>query len=50
MLETPVEEHLKALDLGKTPKTVTEELTLKSDSMSHLLLQGHQSKDKEMLN
>ncbi|GFT68961.1 hypothetical protein NPIL_677521 [Nephila pilipes] len=41
---------LKALNLGKTPKTVAEEPTLKSDSMVHLLLQGLQSKDKEMLN
>ncbi|GFT43799.1 WD repeat-containing protein 43 [Nephila pilipes] len=46
----PIEEHLRALDLGKTAKSVTEEPTLKSDSMVHLLLQGLQSKDKEMLN
>ncbi|GFU88020.1 WD repeat-containing protein 43 [Trichonephila clavipes] len=46
----PIEEHLKVLDLGKTPKTVEEEPSIKSDSMVHLLLLALQSKDKNMLN
>ncbi|GFS53498.1 WD repeat-containing protein 43 [Trichonephila inaurata madagascariensis] len=46
----PIEEHLKALDLGNTPKTVEEEPSIKSDSMVHLLLLALQSKDNNMLN
>ncbi|GFR31657.1 WD repeat-containing protein 43 [Trichonephila clavata] len=46
----PIEEHLKALDLGQTPKTVKEEPSIKSDSMVHLLLLALQSKDNNLLN
>ncbi|GBM73312.1 WD repeat-containing protein 43 [Araneus ventricosus] len=48
--ELPMEERLKALDLSTTPKNLTEEPAIKSDSMVHLLLQGLQSKDNNMLN
>ncbi|CAL1265776.1 unnamed protein product [Larinioides sclopetarius] len=47
--ELPMEERLKALDLSTTPKNLTEEPAIKSDSMVHLLLQGLQSKDNSML-
>lgn len=45
----PIEEHLNALDLGKIPKTSNNAPSIKSDSMVHLLLQGLQSKDSNML-
>ncbi|XP_035221166.1 WD repeat-containing protein 43-like [Stegodyphus dumicola] len=49
--ELPMEERLRALDLSKIPENLDEhEPAIKSDSMVHLLLQGLQSKDNNMLN
>nr|XP_042899454.1 WD repeat-containing protein 43 isoform X2 [Parasteatoda tepidariorum] len=49
--ELPMEERLKALDLKKSPNEISEnEAAVKSDSMVHLLLQGLQSRDNNMLN
>lgn len=45
-----MEERLKALDLSKIPPNLEQESTLKADSMVHLLLQGLQSKDVNMIN
>ncbi|GIY84932.1 WD repeat-containing protein 43 [Caerostris darwini] len=49
--ELSMEERLKALELSKTPKDLPEEEpSIKLDSMRHLLLQGLQSKDNDILN
>lgn len=49
LLKLPMEQRLKALDLTTTPENVVEPV-IKSDSRVHLLLQGLQSKDNDMLN
>lgn len=49
--ELPMEERLRALDLSKIPPNLEEqEPVLRADSMVHLLLQGLQSKDSNMIN
>ncbi|XP_054707901.1 WD repeat-containing protein 43-like [Uloborus diversus] len=49
--DLPMEERLKALALSKIPESIEEtESTVTFDSMVHLLLQGLQSKDNNMLN
>lgn len=46
-----MEEKLRALDLSKIPPNLDDQdPTLKADSMVHLLLQGLQSKDNNLLN
>ncbi|KAG8185554.1 hypothetical protein JTE90_017559 [Oedothorax gibbosus] len=49
--ELPMEVQLKALELTTTPESRTEqEPVIKADSKVHVLLQGLQSKDNNMLN
>lgn len=45
-----MEERLRALDLSRIPPNLEQDQTLKADSLVHLLLQGLQSKDNNMIN
>lgn len=45
-----MEERLRALDLSRIPPNLEQDPTLKADSLVHLLLQGLQSKDNNMIN
>lgn len=45
-----MEERLRALDLSRIPPNLEQDSSLKADSLVHLLLQGLQSKDNNMIN